>query len=129
MTIGNRTMTSLHNRDSGATVTSVTLTWGDDKVQNFNGTGAKSLYLPLGDTKNAYGEIYIYNSQSSGSLTIEKDHAATEGIRNVIGNADKTVAAGKAAYCQYVPYRREYDESRNRPDGQKRGQWMVIVGA
>lgn len=111
---------------SGASTDAVTLEWGDDNVQMFEGTGAKTVYLPAGNVANSYGEVWISNSQASGSITISHDTASTGNIQNQHGAQDHTLALGETGHYFYVPYLRNaakplHDE---KIDGQARGMWV-----
>lgn len=112
----------------GSSTDAVTLSWGDANVHLFEGTGAKTVYLPAGDVSNSYGEIWISNSQSSGTITINADTAATGNVQNLHGDASIVMANGETAHFFYVPYLRNYNPnttmSDTKVDGQRRGMWI-----
>lgn len=124
--IGNRTMFDHEDWTSTANSQSLSLTFNEHAnviVCKGNHTG-KIVYLPPGDTKNAYGECYIVND-SGQSITVSHDTAATGNVQNVITNTDYTLDNNEVAFCKYVPFLWNYGKKVN---GISRGQWIVYIG-
>ena len=126
MTIGQKLMVSKKVHTQSGT-TPITLSWGDDNVQLFEGaSGAKNVYLPAGDISNNYGEVWISNSQAAGDIVIQTDTAATGNVQNLHGDSTITISAGETAHMFYVPYLRNTAKplDDDKVDGQKRGMWI-----
>lgn len=128
--IGNRTMFDHEHYTFPANDATLTLSFnGNANVITLSGnkTGTQ-IFLPPGDTKNAYGEVYLVN-RSGQSTKIMEDQAATGNVVNTLSGGDVTLADNKTAFCKYVPYLYNYGKRiSGDTNGFKRGVWIVTVG-